>query len=239
MSFVTIGALESTTEMLSLNIEDISKELVSLERNMKELDVALTKCLQRSELLNHRLLEKKNMLHTMTQLINYRQKQLDNDRSIQEKVSYALQCNAYLKEHSSVDHHYEGMLMDETIEYAQKLHFLRLMQLWISSRCERTPISFEIPKDETCFHEFEMTHMKDEFSIILSSKPSTSSRCYSPSILVEETHTLNKDVELVVPIDKWYEMYVYRDGLTGFSIHCLVDYIDHLVHTNPNIGFTT
>lgn len=234
MSFVTLGALESTKEVLSLNIEDISKEIVSLERNMNELNVALTKCLHRSELLNYRLLEKKNMLHTMTQIMEYRQKQLENDRNIQAKVSYTLQCHNYLKEHSSLDHHYDGMLMDEMIEYAQKLHFLRLLQLWISSKCESAQLTFEIPTDESSFHEFELTHMKDEFSIVLSSSPhQTVTRCL-PSILDEQTPVMTNHEEVTIPIDKWYEIYVYRDGLTGFSIHSQTDYIDHLVSSVVN-----
>lgn len=203
MSLITTDRLEHSSSVLALHIYDIRQEISCVEEKISELTNELTFYQQKVTTLHHKMNEKKNMLHTLNSVKNFRNTQIKKDNAIKEKVQYVQHCMDYLNLYSQHVYMDEIYMMDEIVEYAHKLHFIRLMQEWM---LVKSCYDIKHPNNEQEFHRFEMIYFNDENYIYLS----------------------DSNPRYIITFHDWTSIYEYQNAI-GFCITSPVSMIDNMI----------
>lgn len=203
MSLITIDRLEHSSSVLALHIYDIRQEMICVEEKISELTNDLTFYQQKLTTLHNKMNEKKNMLQTLNSVKNFRNTQIKNENVIKEKVQYVQRCMDYLNTYSQHIYIDEVYMMDEVIEYAHKLHFIRLIQEWmLLHAC----YDIKYPNNEQEFHRFEILYFNDENYIYLS----------------------ESNPKYMITFHDWTSIYEYQNAI-GFLITSSVFIIDSMI----------
>lgn len=212
---MTTHALERNIHVLHINIQDLKNEMASIENTVLELQHQLSCETAKLEVLRQRMNEKTNLLHTLEGIQSFRKREIEQDHELQLKVVYSFRCMEYLRTYSLNVYSERELLMDEMIEYAHKLHFIRCIQRWIveqplshvhHDRFPHAPnaMLLEYPEDEQHYDMFEMSHALDEQYVYLCSRNHTD----------QDPSTMSDKWVYVIPYERWHALYEYKNEMS-------------------------
>ena len=213
---MTTHALERNIHVLHVNIQDLKNEMASIESTVLELQHQLSCETAKLEVLRQRMGEKTNLLNTLEGIQSFRKREIEKDHELQVKVVYSFRCMEYLRTYSLNVYTERELLMDEIIEYAHKLHFIRCIQRWIveqplsHTEHDRSPhapnaMLLEYPDDEQHYEMFEMSHALDEQYIYLCGRNGSEQ---------EPLTTTTEKWVYVIPYERWHALYEYKNAVS-------------------------
>ena len=223
MSFLSVmTTVESNIQKLDLDIHDIENEIQTTQDFVQELTTSLARQNVRLQVLQDRLCEKQNMLHTLRVIQDHRKERLRHENKLRDKIMYIVRCEEYLVKHSR--HLYPRnvmtfMTLEEIVECAHKLHLIHCMHEWVSDISDKYPNTIsddmiEFPSSELEFETFQAQNTVDEHTIRISSLFSTS--------------------YYIIPVKVWYSLFE-MDNHYGFSLETDFQFIHTIVTNAPTL----
>ncbi len=225
MSFLSVmTTVESNIQKLDLDIHDIENEIRTTQDFVQELTTSLARQKVRLHVLQDRLCEKQNMLHTLRVIQDHRKERLRHENKLRDKIMYIVRCEDYLVKHSrhlyprNVMNVMNVMTLEEIVECAHKLHLIHCMTEWVSDMTNKYPNTLsdmiEFPSSELEFETFQVQNTVDEHTIRISSLSSTS--------------------YYIIPVKVWYSLFQI-DNRYGFSLEADFQFIDTIVTNAPTL----
>lgn len=222
MSFLSVmTTVESNIHKLDLDIHDIENEIRTTQDFVQELTTSLARQNVRLHVLQDRLCEKQNMLHSLRVIQDHRNERLRHENKLRNKIMYIVRCEEYLAKHSR--HLYphnvmKFMTLEEIVECAHKLHLIHCMTQWVSDMTNKYPETMsdmiEFPSSELDFETFQAQNTVDEHTIRISSLSSTS--------------------YYIIPVKVWYSLFEI-DNRYGFSLEANFQFVDTIVTNAPTL----